>query len=386
MKRNAVWLARSTVRMLVVALLATACDTQQMLGPGSREQVPVAAVAGQVFSSATKQALSGARVEILGVGTAFTDAEGMYRLGNPVAVEGMSALALRVEAPGYAPITRVLQREHGILQVPTVHLTPLPEGTPLGPEGGEYVLANGVKLRVPAGAVERRVTVAVTTLPIGASGRLGEHLAIGSGGTFYVSPRGTKFRRPLRISIPLQEFAKPFSKVQLYTFDPSVRSWVPRGAGTADVSGLYADVLIEEGDTYAYTFDKNWDTRETQEPVFGFRQDEGIITKCLVPNEQVIVSGFTYNTQFATTVDPVMFPGVVASLYAANGGDRTVPGFTTDPSPWRMRLKIFREFNTEQHWEEAWLLNDPATKYPYEWHNETFGMWLVELWEPFCDD
>jgi hypothetical protein len=376
-ERNFVRNKLSMASMLAVVIVASACDPRQAVGPDAQDKAPPAAVVGQVYSSTTGAALAGAHVEVIGIGSGFTDRDGMYRLGSPAAVQGLSALALRVEAPGHAPVTRLIYREGDVIQIPRVHLTTLHQGTQLGPEGGEYALSNGVRIQAPAGAVGRTVGVGVTLLAPGTSGSVDGPSTVGLNGSFHVSPAGTDFKRPLRLSIPLQESARPLSQVSLYTFDTAARRWVFRGTGTVDATGLSAVVPVDEGETYVYTIEKNWNSRQTADPVVTIVDGELFETGCIPDGGTFEIPEFSYNTLFSTTADAVRFPGLVAYLYSTYGGDRTVPATEFAVDGGDRILSIQPRWITEEREGEAWLLAEPAVKYPYEWHNKEWDDWIL---------
>jgi hypothetical protein len=365
-----------TAGVLAVTLATSACDPRQALGPDTPKGGP-RAIAGEVYNSATGAPLADARVEIDGIGTASTDGAGRYQMGNQEDVGNVSELALHVEAPGYGSVSRLVEFESNVIQMPRLYLTPLVAATVIGPEGGEYTFPNGVKVQAEGGVLGDRVSVGVTILAAGASGRVGDPAGGGMTGTFHVSPAGTRFSRPLRISIPLAGRAEPLSKVYLYRFDRGTRRWVLRSGGTIDTSGLHAEIEVIEGETYAYTTQKNWASRQTAEPVVKEVIEAWVTTDCIPVGETYYLPSFTYNKQFSTTVSSSKYPGLVAYLHGEYGGDHSIPSRTLGPYAEETKLVIYKTWLTEQRFGEAWLLADPAHKDPYEWHHKRWFTWFV---------
>lgn len=378
---------RTAAAVLFLSYLATGCDPGRAFDAGEVVEtgpaVPVAGIAGQVANAATGAAVAGAHVQVLRVGSGTTDSRGGYQFGEEAALAGLEFLSLRVEAPGYAPVERRVDAVRGGVQMPTVLLSPLSPGMSLGADGGEIAFPNGVRVRAPAGAVGADVRVGVTMLAAGAYGRVGPEGTGGATRAFHVSPEGTRFTKPVRISIPLEQPAVPLSSVALYSFDAEAGSWIDAGSAAVSMDGRYVEAPIEDGETYLFQAGQDWDSEQiTFNVVAAYSPwfDRG----CVPPNTPITVAAFTETTNFSTSVAQASFPNFYAHLRSLYDDSYTIAGRTLGGNYVKeQQVYIRRAYLKEWRKGRVWLLASPAAKTTYTHVHYRFVEW--QLVHDDCD-
>jgi|GEM_PF-5854780 len=372
--------------VLFVSVLGAGCDPGRAfdagegVNPGSAG--PVMAIAGQVVNAVTGAPVAGARVHVLRVGSGTTGGNGGYQFGEEAALAGLEFLSLRVEAPGYAPVERRVDLVRGGVQMPTVLLVPLSTAMQLDSSGGEMVFLNGARVRAPAGAVGGSIEVGVTMLAESAHGQLTPALG-GPTRAFHVSPEGTRFTKPIRISIPLGPPAPPLSTVALYSFHAETGRWIEAGTATVSMDGRYVEASIEYGETYAFVATKDWDSEQvTTNTVYAY--GEWIDRGCVAPNTPITAGPFTESTHFSTSVSQASFPNFYAHLRNLYDYNYTAPGQTLGGNYVRKQQVYIRKVYLKE-WRKGrvWLLASPENKTTYTHVHYTFVDW--ELDHRDCD-
>jgi hypothetical protein len=370
--------------VLCLSVLVAGCDPGRAMDGGEEVEtaptLPAMAVEGHVVNAATGAPVAGARVQVSHVGSGSTDESGAYRFGEVGALVGLKFLSLRVEAPGYAPADRRVNLVNGRASMPAVRLTPLAPAIPLGPGGGELAFASGVRVLAPAGAVGAGLGVSVTLLAQGGYEPIEPEKPSMA---FHVSLGGTRFTRPVRISVPLQEPAPPLAPVPLYSFDAETGSWIDAGSATVSMDGGFVDVPIEEGETYAFPLVVDWgseqvDTRDTTVYVTAKHW------RCMPAN--TMDAGYAdpnRRTGFKTSVSPTQFPNFHAHLKGMY--DRADPVTYVVLGPYATDRQVYAKKRFTKHWRKGrvWHLSTPNSKttYTYEWYE--FKGWVVTPSE--CD-
>jgi hypothetical protein len=368
-------------------LLESGCDPRRALEPGEGVETgpttPVMGIAGQVVNAATGASVAGARVQVLRVGSATTSDKGGYQFGEVAALAGREFLSLRVEAPGYAPVERRVDLVSGGVLMPIVLLSPLSPAMPIGPEGGEITLFNGVQVRAPAGAVGVSVRMGVTMLANGAYGQIKPDAPGEPDRAFHVSPEGTHFTRPVRISIPLEQPAVPLSTVALYSFHAETGSWIQAGSATVSTDGRYVEAAIDNGDTYVFQVVQDWGSEQVTTNTVAWYAS-WINKGCVPPNTPITVDTFTETTRFSTSVRQASFHNFYAHLKTLYDYSYTVAGKTLGGNYVKeQQVYVRRVYLKEWRKGRVWLLANPANKTTYTHVHYTFVGW--QLVHKDCD-
>ncbi len=100
----------------------------------------------------------------------------------------------------------------------------------VSPQSGGVLVLGGVRLEVPAGAVDRPVRLSVARLLTPASLHPGLANATAGGGAYRFEPRGQRFVMPVRVSLPfdpgLSASETALSNLFTYFYEESHRRWV----------------------------------------------------------------------------------------------------------------------------------------------------------------
>lgn len=369
--------------VLSLSVLAAGCDPGRAVDGGEEGEVaptrPAMAIEGQVVEAATTAVLAGARVQVLHVGSGSTDESGVYRFGEAGALAGLEFLSLRVEAPGYAPVERRVDLVHGRASMPVVRLTRLTQAMPLGPGGGEIAFSNGTQVRAPVGAVGASVEVSVTLLAQGGYGPIEpEKPAL----AFHVSPEGTRFARPVRVTVPLERPAPPRSTMPLYSFDGETGSWISAGSATVSMDGGFVEAPVEEGETYAFLLTVDWGSEQVSVSDV-YRYEKAGDWACLPAHNAALGISLPETSRFKTSVSSAAFPNFHAHLKSLYDFTFTPPGVTVGPYVVDRRVVAWKVY--EKHWRKGrvWHLATPANKTTYTYEYWTFVGWDVRSSE--CD-
>ncbi len=100
----------------------------------------------------------------------------------------------------------------------------------VSPRFGGLLVLGGVRLEIPAGAVDRPVRLSVARLLTPASLHPGLANATAGGGAYRFEPRGQRFVRPVRVSLPfdpgLSASETALSNLFTYFYEEDQRRWV----------------------------------------------------------------------------------------------------------------------------------------------------------------
>jgi hypothetical protein len=258
-------LARLCVLGTLLLAGVAACET--VAGPDGSGRAATASEAGSIggsVASVSGEPVAGATVRTAGGASATTNSAGIFQIGGLAAAE---RLPVRVEAPGYAPTTRVYQVVAGQTLTRPIRLQPLAEPVVISAgAGGVVPFAGGGRVVIPADAFAGvgggdPVTVRATYIDPSDAAQLstapGDFTARGFDGSsarletfgmLEVDARDAQGRRlelapgqQATISFPLRGGTAVATR-GFWSFDPQQGIWVEEGTATVTPTSLDATV------------------------------------------------------------------------------------------------------------------------------------------------
>jgi hypothetical protein len=369
----------------LVFIVLQGCDPRRATAP--EERIPSGngrGIAGMVVNANTDAPIRDAIVEVWGLGTDATDGVGMYYINEGEIDARRSGVVIRAEARGFAPAYRVVTFSVGTPEIPTISLSPLAPTVRVGPQGGSFELASGMILHVPPGAVAIPTPLSVTPLPAITLGPVQIGTELTPQGAIHVGPQGSRFTKPLRISILLAASLPVRSHWNLLRFAGGNGVWVPVGPPFSTVADGYLNVEIPEGDVYLLQAEPDYAARNTAADwVVPIRGGWTTVGECLRPGP-VMSGAWPYHTLFWTSVSQTQFPSFYSHLASMYDGWRTVPSSqiaTVIEGKFTVEKRPVLEVRTR--YGEVWYKADPTHKVAYEYYFTKFLNWETRFTD--CD-
>lgn len=239
---------RSSGRPLVctaLIVLLWGCDVQDALTPASPGGSMHPPLTGRVVDYQTHRGIPGFELRVSSIGTVVTDEEGVYSVDPTMfGTRRMDSFTITAEAAGYHPAVVVVNVDAQEISIPLLRLRRIAPTFLIGPEGG-IAESGGLRVRIPPGALAATVPISVAmtnerALMVHASASFQGALDLD------LRPHGTRFARPVEITIALQTQNPARARLRLISgYDEGGGGFDSIGVAVVGDDGQSASLFLE---------------------------------------------------------------------------------------------------------------------------------------------